>query len=386
MKYLISKREFISIYLSSFLLIIAVDNTIPAISYIVFITTHTQKLTTLVISIWGFSYAIASPIVGFIYYLMRGKGVNILVISMLLMIASTPLLFIHNPISLLIFRFILGILEAFIFVGFMTILIIIHPTYEVATQAIGYYYSLISLTLIIAPTLSSIAIKYANPLLTFYIYLILMIIATLIVYLYRDFLSQYSIENSARSIAFNFKPTYLIPILTLILVGALDGSIQSRSVLWLYQVNLDPSDLGYLITTYYISTLIAEFIFPTLASNLGFKKILLLNISITVLAIPVLYLTNLLNLNYPIYILVALLGLAIGLASPYTSGFMMKKICDVYTIGTGFTNALWSIGYFTIPYTLSIIGSNYILDFLILIASEMASLTMLTIKFDNLKY
>ena len=363
----------IYVYLPTFLIIIAAISTVPALSYLTYSITGNESLSTLVISIWGFAYTIFSIPSGIIHQYFR-KPYLLIICGILIMFFAGILFFSKLPYLLIISRFLIGVSESLIFVGFIGIIISMNSELGGATPALGKFFSLMGIALFIGPSIGSFFIvnKMINYL--FYLYLFLLIIS-LIILVNKSFKERKVFTEGLIHVKKSILSIFSIfPLIMVVTIGALDGSFQSRSVIWFVQLGIKAGSAGYLISIYYISAIISQLLLPSISKKAGLYKGFLISLGCGLTSFFLLYFFYIMqSIHYIIFLLSFTLGMGIGLISPYGTEQTAKLFGDNYLIGSGFANTIWSLGYFIIPTLFALFNTSYILDFLVLIIMQIIS-------------
>ncbi len=356
------------IYVPVFLVIFAVVSTIPALSYLTYLKTGSEVMSTLVISVFGLAYTFTSVLAGIIHQFVK-KEFLVISIGIFAIILSGILFFTGNPILYIVGRAIIGVAEAFVFVGFVGVIIGSFPGVGEATPILGRFFSIMSLGIVIAPALGSIFITRSLYNLLFTIF-ILMLIPAFLLTLYPVFIRveiRRAVDSSSLSYT-KLGSLFIIPILMVFSVGASDGSYQSRAVIWFTQLNLNPENAGFIITLYYISAIIAQLVLPSISKKVGMDKGFLINIGVgligfvTCLSTAGYFITPSVNAMMLVYITALMVGFGVGLLSPYGTEMIAKMFGKNYLVGSGFVNTIWATGYFIVPTLFAVYASNYVID------------------------
>ena len=367
----IDKDILVYTYIPSFLVVTAVISVVPALSYLAYSFTGDESISTIVISVWGLAYTIFSIPSGILHQYFK-KPYLLIIYGIIAMIFAGILFFSKSPILFIISRLLIGISESLVFVGFIGIIISRNPELGGATPALGRFFSLTGIALFVGPSIGSFFI--VNRIINYLFYLYLILLAISLVLLVRKSMRMHGIFTGI-SIPIKksvFSLFSVFPLIMVITIGALDGSFQSRSVIWFIQLGVGAGSAGYLISVYYISAIISQLLIPLLSekTNLstGFLISLIYGVSSLILISSV-YLID--NTYYIIFLISFMLGMGIGLISPYGTEQTAKLFGDNYLIGSGFANTIWSLGYFIVPTLFAFFNTYYL--------SELFTVTILQI-------
>jgi len=362
------------IYLPMFLIIFAAASVIPALSYLTLIYSGDRALSTLVIGIFGLTYAISSIPSGFIHQILEREFL-LIEIGIIVMMLSGLLFFTNDSILFLVSRGIIGIAEALVFVGFVGIIVKKYSIIGEATPILGKFFSIMGLGLLIAPSVGSIFMTYSAFTELFIMYLLTLLISFLLII---GRVRYKIVSRDFKSGGLGYKNLGLfsiLPILMVLSVGSSDGTYQSRPVIWFSQLLLNTKYAGYLITTYYISAIASQLLLPEIAKRLGYRKGFLINLGISILTLLSIgfsiSITNPLIKEILIYITGLLIGFDVGLLSPYGTEMITRLFGKNYLIGSGTANTIWAIGYFSIPTILAYQSTGYIADVTIVLFFHM---------------
>ena len=358
----IDKDLLIYAYIPSFLIVTAVISVVPALSYLAYFFTGDKSISTIVISIWGLAYTIFSIPSGIFHQYFK-KPYLLIIYGIIIMIFAGILFFSESSFLFIISRLLIGISESLVFVGFIGIIISRNPELGGATPALGRFFSLMSIALFIGPSIGSFFI--INKMITYLFYLYLIFLTISLVLLVRKSMEKCEIFTGI-SIPIKksvFSLFSLFPLIMVTTIGALDGSFQSRSVIWFIQLGVGAGSAGYLISVYYVSAIISQLLIPLLSEktnlSMGFLISLICGIS-SLFLISSVYLID--NAYHIIFLVSFMLGMGIGLISPYGTEQTAKLFGDNYLIGSGFANTIWSLGYFMVPTLFAFFNVNYLLE------------------------
>jgi MFS family permease len=383
------KKYVVSIYLPVFLIIFSVVSTIPVLSYLTFVVSGSELLSTFVISVFGLSYLLSSVPVGVIHEYV-GREVPLIIFGIILMVSSTVLFFTYNPFYFILGRILVGFGETFVFVGYIAMIIGSSPNLGDAAPLLGQFFGFMGLALMVAPSFGSQFITLFDPSLLFYIYAIIQILCIVII-LFSLRLGLMpkriaSVRQDSSFITYRKSLIYVgLSILMIIAVGFSDGSIQSRAVSWMYQINISPEYSGYLITIYYIAAISSQFTLPIIADKRGLRTGFYINLTIGVLCFILFvlsYSTGTIG-PYSLFLLVLLIGVGVGLLLPFGTEATTRIFGSRYLLGSGVSNMLWALGYFTFPTFLSFIGFKYVLEILLIIVIQIFTF-MIIIRYIDL--
>lgn len=360
-------------YIPSFLVVIAVISTVPALSYLAYFLSNEESISTMVISIWGLAYTIFSIPSGILHQYFK-KPYLLTTYGVVAMIFTGILFFSRSPTLLIISRLLIGIAESLVFVGFIGTIISRNPELGGATPALGKFFSLMGVALFIGPSIGSFFIVHKMITCLFYLYLIFL--TTSFILLVRKSIERREFSTSdlipaKRSV---FSIFSVLPLIMVVTIGALDGVFQSRSVAWFIQLGMEAGSAGFLISIYYISAILSQFLLPLLSErtnlSIGFLISLVFG-ALSLFFISSIYLID--NACYTIYIVSFMLGMGIGLISPYGTEQTAKLFGNNYLLGSGFANTVWSLGYFIIPTLFAFFNANYLLELFIVCAMQIIS-------------
>jgi|Deesub1362A_J573_1020465.scaffolds.fasta_scaffold00003_343 MFS family permease len=375
-------RTFEYIYIPVFLVILAVVSAIPAVSYLTYLKTGSEVMSTLVISVFGLAYTFSSAPAGIVHQYVK-KEFLVISLGVLAILLSGILFFTGEPLLYVVARIIIGVAEAFVFVGFVGVIVGSFPGVGEATPILGRFFSIMSLGLVIAPALGSIFISRSlyNLLFTFFI---LIQIPAFILTIY-PFIRRVRIKRPVDTDSISYSRLGLlsiIPILMVLSVGASDGSYQSRAVIWFTQLNLNAENAGFIITIYYISAIVSQMVLPVISKRIGMDKGFTINIGVGILGLitslsTASFFTPLfLDTDTLVYLTAFLVGFGVGLLSPYGTEMIAKMFGKNYLVGSGFVNTIWAVGYFTVPTLFAVYSSTYTIDVSLLIALQLMNFVM----------
>lgn len=338
--------------------------------------TGSEALSTISVSVFGLTYAISSIIAGFIHSIHR-RELNIISYSIIGMFLSMILFFTWNPYLFILGRGLIGFFESFVFVGYIGVLLTIFKGHEEGTYAIGKFFSIMGLGLVLGPLLGAYYVKSRLYILSFPVSMLLTVLAYILV---RRGASYIPSNNPSRNRPrFSLSPPKFgfilsLAIFMILVVGSVDGVIQSRSVIWFDKLGVDPALGGVLMTIYYLFTIGTEVFVPYLYKKIRWRVfIYLLGVTFTALMMCIFYPISRLPNNSYIYLLYLstlafVYALDIGIISPLGTERLVRSFGDNYLIGSGFVNTIWSFSYFITPSILGYIGTSAYTDTILLAA------------------
>ncbi len=344
----------IYIYIPVFLVVLSAVSLIPVISYLMLEMTGSEALSTVSVSIFGLTYALSSLLAGFIHSIYRSE-LKIISYSLIGMFMSIFLFYSGNPWLFIIGRGAIGFFESFVFVGYIALLLNIFKSHEEGTYAIGKFFSIMGIGLVVGPLMGAAYVNRRLIQLSFPMSLVILVVAYLLV---RKGMSEIKTGSSRIDKVFSMPKIGVVLLMAIIMVlsvGSVDGVIQSRSVIWFEKLGADPALGGLLMTIYYLFTIITETLIPLFYKKVGrriFPYLLILSIATLIL----LTLTPLDSIRgdgviYLAYLSFIALVLAIdmGIISPMGTERLVRSFENNYLIGSGLVNTIWSFSYFLTP-------------------------------------
>lgn len=346
------------IYLPVFLVVLSAVSLIPVISFLMMGMTGSESLSTISVSVFGLTYALSSIIAGFIHSIYRSE-LKVISYSLIGMMAGVLLFYSWNPWLFILGRGAIGFFESFVFVGYIGALLRIFKTHEEGTYAIGKFFSIMGIALVVGPLLGAAYVNRGLIELSFPGSLLLLVMAFILVKRGSYRLDKTNIYTRAGLSIPKLNGILVLAIIMVLAVGSVDGVIQSRSVIWFDKLGADPALGGILMTIYYFFTIVTETLIPYIYKRIRHRLfpylLLLTGLPLIIGMIHPISLSDGDGLYYLVYLSIIALIFAInmGIVSPLGTERLVRSFGENYLIGSGLVNTIWSISYFITP---SILG------------------------------